>query len=145
VQILEYGPNNTVLVRQMIGMTTEPIQTLLPLARSWNNPPVVKIEGKGYEYKGYDKYQRAYLIEGDKTNSNEPLQFTVQASESAPVQNIAFVIENWNHQSIEVSINGKKAESGKGFESGYIQTLESSKIVLWLPVTSDRPVSITVK
>lgn len=146
MQVLEAGPDNTYIARQMTGTTTEPIQTLLPLARSWNNPPAVKITTKGYKNKGYNQYQRAYLIESDATiKNNETLQFTVQASEAEPVHNMAFVIENWNHRHIKVSIDGKSLTSGKGFESGFIQTLESSQMVLWVPVKSNRPVSVTIK
>ncbi|MDR0845394.1 MAG: LamG domain-containing protein [Tannerella sp.] len=145
IQEVEYLTDNTILVRQMMGMTTEPIQTLLPLARSWNNPPAVKLESAGYDYKGYDKYQRAYLIEGKTTGKNrETLQFTVQASESAPIHNMAFVLENWNHPNIKLLIDGKKVNV-TDFKTGFIQTLASSNLTLWVPLSSTRPVSVTVK
>ncbi|KAA6301486.1 MAG: hypothetical protein EZS26_002360 [Candidatus Ordinivivax streblomastigis] len=140
---LECVADNTYLVRQMMGMTTEPIESLLPLAQSWNNPPAVQMTSKAYEYKGYDVYQRAYLIR-KKTDDNAPVNLTVLASEQSPVHNMAFVIDNMKERNITIKINGKSLHRGKDFETGYIQGLDENKMVLWLPLHSHSTLSINI-
>ncbi|MDR2859931.1 MAG: LamG domain-containing protein [Mediterranea sp.] len=141
---LECGADHTYLVRQMMGMTTEPIESLLPLARSWNNPPAVQMVSNAYEYMGYDVYQRAYLIK-QRGNTTGKLRFTLQASESAPVYNPAFVIENLNNPNPVVLIDGKKMTAGKEYETGLIQTLDGNKAIFWIRLKHSRPVTIEIK
>ncbi|KAA6300233.1 MAG: hypothetical protein EZS26_003624 [Candidatus Ordinivivax streblomastigis] len=141
---LECVADNTYLIRQMMGMTTEPIESLLPLARSWNNPPAVQMASDAYEYTGYDVYQRAYLMKRNE-NVTGKLKFTLQASESAPMYNPAFIIENLNNPNPVVLINGKKIVSGKEYETGLIQTLDGNKTIFWIRLKHSRPVTIEIK
>jgi hypothetical protein len=144
IQIVEYNSDSTqVTVRQMLGMTDKPIQSLLPLARSWNYAPQLKLKTGGYENKGYDVYQRAYRITCNDAKGG--LDFTVQASESSPIENLALIIENRNSAEAKVSINGKKTIRGKDYEIGYIQGLEENKMIVWIYLESTKPVSIAIK
>jgi hypothetical protein len=141
---LECAGNNTYLVRQMLGMTTAPIESLLPLARSWNLPPVLELKSENYENHGYDVYQRAYLLR-KKTDEKTPLNLTVLASEKSPVQNIAFVIENLSNPHPVVLIDGKRVTPGKEYETGFIETLDENKTILWIRITRTQPVTIEIK
>jgi hypothetical protein len=124
-------------------MTDKPIQSLLPLARSWNYAPALNLKtGGGYENKGYDVYQRAYRI--TRKDAKGGLDFIVQASESSPIENLALIIENWNNAEAKVSVNGKKSIQGKDYETGYIQGLEENKMIVWIYLKSTKPVSITI-
>ena len=132
------------MARQMIGMTTAPISSLLPLARSWNYPPVIRVSGSGFDYQGYNVYQRAYRITRNKAGGNAAsLDLTVEASEASPVQNLALEIKDWdNPDAPAVSINGKALVKGKDFQYGYLPELTGDKLILWIPLVSTQQVHI---
>ncbi|MHC4757918.1 MAG: hypothetical protein ACYTE8_04610 [Planctomycetota bacterium] len=46
----------------LYGMSNEPIKELLPLAKSWIQPAVIEVSGSGFASSGYDKLQRAYVL-----------------------------------------------------------------------------------
>jgi hypothetical protein len=142
-QAVEYGPDHTVTARQMIGATTQQILTLLPLARSWNNPPKLELKSDGFENRGYDVFQRAYLLRKE-TSQNKPLRFVLNATEQSPVHNICIILENADWPNAAISLNGKKLSRGKDYQTGLIQGLDESQTVLWLPASSSVPVEITV-
>jgi hypothetical protein len=128
IQIVEKGPNNSYLASSLIGMTKESIESLLPLAKSWNYPPVIKLESPDFISKGYDKYQRAYLLKAINPNSKQ-LIFRVEASKESPVQNLALVIENWSLSNPKLKINDKDVD----FKIGKIEGLDQDKTVLFIP------------
>lgn len=146
-QLVERGENNTIIARQMIGMTTGPISSLLPLARSWNYPPAIRVSGNGFDYKGYNVYQRAYQLSRNETGDNaSPLDLTVDANEASPIQNLALEITGWNNPDAPaVSMDGKPLVIGNGYQWGYIPGLASNKLVIWIPLASTQPVNIHIQ
>ena len=46
----------------LYGMTNENPETLVPLAKSWNRPPKVKMLNNNYAFDEYDYTQRAYMF-----------------------------------------------------------------------------------
>jgi len=131
MQIVEYGPNNTAIARQMLGMTTQSIKTLIPLARSWNNAPEVTVDRDGFMFNGYDIYQRIYRFESTGTDI-KPLFFTIHASKESPVQNIALEITGRNSDNAKVTLNGEELINGKDYFTGNIQTIDSDKMIIWI-------------
>jgi hypothetical protein len=144
---VEFGQNGTVLYRSLVGATTQDIKTLLPLTRSWNNAPKLELQSDGYENNGYNVYDRSYNIT-KKSPENKPLRFTIQATEQSPICKTAIVIDNINNidvKNIAVQLNGKKLSQGQDFETGIIQNLDDAKLILWLPVESNNPVTVAVE
>lgn len=131
MQIVEYGTNNTAIARQMLGMTTQAVETLLPLARSWNNAPKVTVDRDGFIFNGYDIYQRIYRFEPTDGDA-KPLSFTIHASKESPVQNIALEIIGWNRGNATVTLNGEELLNGKDYFTGYIQTIDGDKMIIWI-------------
>lgn len=131
MQIVEYGPDNTAIARQMTGMTTERIETLLPLARSWNNPAALQIHSYGFVSHGYDVYRRAYRLE-QTTADDRTLSFSIQATEKSPLQNIALEIINRSNPAADVTLNGKKLIKEKDYFTGYLFSLEGAKMIVWI-------------
>jgi len=141
IQIIEKGPNNSFLAASLIGMTTKPIESLLPLSKSWNYPPSVSIESPDFINKGYDKYQRTYLIKSSKNDAKE-LHLKINASKACPLQNLAIVIENWSQKPHVLKLNGKSLNEGKDFKLDYRKELVGTSLVLWMPIETIQTVDL---
>ncbi|MEY8552009.1 LamG-like jellyroll fold domain-containing protein [Bacteroides uniformis] len=143
-QVVEYGPGNTVIARQILGMTTAPIESLLPLAKSWNYAAELKLQGNDYRYLGYDVYLRAYCIERINT-CNKPLVFNICATSDSPICNIAFEVKQWNSSDAAIKLNGKYLEEGRDYFLGYVPMLEGNKLIVWIYHSGSDRVEICVE
>ena len=50
-------------------MTDRPAELLLPLLRSWSDPPALRVTGGGALSEGYDRAQKAYSCAARRTIS----------------------------------------------------------------------------
>jgi hypothetical protein len=103
---------------------------------------VLKIAEGGFISKGYDLTQRAYVVEASVTASGR-LEMALYATEESPVVNACLVLEGWNSEEAEVRLDGRILKKGD-YKTGVIRNLERDDLVLWLPVKSVRPLTITV-
>ena len=142
-QIVEMGPDNSVLTRSLVGMTSAPIESLLSLARSWNFPPSVKILADGFSSPGFDKYQRSYIFE-NTTGKNKQLEFELEASPKSPVCNLAIVIKNWNSPTAVVEVNGKKRQINNDYFVSFQPGLDTNEMVIWIYVKSEKTIKIKI-
>jgi hypothetical protein len=138
----ERFPDGSVRVRSLIGMTTEPVDSLLPLARSWNSPPRLDSRSPGFTSSGYDPYQRAYLFEKQKDAGRE-LVCEISATPDSPAVNLCLVIKNWGDSPASVRLDGQPV-SGDACAMGSIQSPEGDNLVVWLPVNSTRKMTISI-
>ena len=143
MQIVEFGPDSTAVARQMIGMTTDKIETLLPLAKSWNYPAELVLHTDDYIFYGYDVYQRAYCLKC-KSVCKQPLIATLHATSDSPLQNIAFEIKDWNGSEVSLKINGKLLNKGEDYYTGYIPTLGGDKLIIWIYLVATDTVQIEI-
>jgi hypothetical protein len=51
------------------GMTERPAEQLLPLMRSWSDPPALRFTGGGAVSEGYDRALKAYSCAARRTIS----------------------------------------------------------------------------
>jgi hypothetical protein len=124
----------------LTGMTDKTAEELLPLARSWYNPPQIK---KSVNLKAlYDQAQRAYILSVENELKN--VEFIIAASEESPVVNPAFVIQDWGNKDLSLKINGREISRGKDFRYGRVEKLESNDLVVWIRYESMKPVEITL-
>jgi len=159
---VEFGPNNTTLYRSLAGTTTGDAQSLVPLARSWNFPPPLELSenarAAGWQNKGYDKYQRAYILRNSATPTGsaasaaavplKSVEFTIHATAQSPLHNVCVVLENfdgdvsfnWN-ASPSVFVNGTSFPTNKGV----IRDLTETKTLLFLNLRSEKSVKIEIK
>jgi hypothetical protein len=72
-----------------------------------------------------------------------PIKFTIAASESSPVVNPAFVIKGWGQFPAAVRIDGSPA-GGREVETGFIDTLSGTDLVLWLRRAGTSPVQVSI-
>jgi len=141
---VEKFPDGSVRTRAIWGMTTGPIDSLLPLARSWNEPPQAESVTAGFEYKGYDPYQRAYVFES-QGDTDGPLAFELAASKESPVVNVPVVIKKWGPSPALIRVNGKTMASDQGCTQGLVRTLETDDRVIWIPLKSTSAVKVEIQ
>jgi hypothetical protein len=128
----------------LYGMTNQPIESLVPLAKSWNAAPTVALSGSGFESQGDDKNQRAYVF--NRTDAKaDSLEFTLEASHESPIQNPAFVVKNWGKSPAKLSIDGKAIPRGKEFRVGHNKTVEGTDLVVWVKLSGDKKTSFTIE
>ncbi|MBN2291340.1 MAG: hypothetical protein JXM70_02880 [Pirellulales bacterium] len=77
--------------RNLYGMTDKKPRELSILARSWNSPARLELEGTAFIGEGYDKNQRAYMLSRKNAEDRGPLKFKLAGSQASPVLNPAFV------------------------------------------------------
>jgi hypothetical protein len=131
----------------------EPAKELLPLAKSWLRPPMLKMEGIKPQYKVhfYDQAQRAYIIRRPKHGPGE-LKFSLDEYVESDVEsrfpvwivNPAFVIKDWGESKINLKVNGTSIESGKDFYVGYEETPTGIDMIIWIKTNSQKAMNFEV-
>jgi len=129
--------------RFIMGLTDKPIGEVIPVARSWLQPPQLEIASEAYVSEGYSSDQRAYLLRNEAKVS-APLQFTLKATHAAPAVNPVFVIEDWGEADAELRINAKAIKRGKNFRFGHRRTLHGSDLIVWVRIDSTKAISISI-
>lgn len=143
-QVIAAGDDGSFSAVTLYGMTDKPITRLVPLARSWINPPKLAITSPGFSGNGYDKYQRAYVLTCRDKGSPSTLKFQLAASKESPVVNPAFVVRNWGEAGAGLKLNGKPVKRGRDFRFGHRRTFEGSDLIVWLKTESAEPVKISL-
>ena len=110
----------------MTGLTTRTATELVPVAKSWLNSP--EIAGVTY-----DPAQRAYVLD-------KPAMLQIPASQAHPVVNPAFVIRHWPGGMPVVTVDGTAFTA----RTGVLHALEGDSLVVYLPLTADKPIRITI-
>ena len=137
------GEGNTFWWAWLYGTTNKPIDTLLPLAQSWANPPELRVYSEGYKNHGYDLTQRCYLISKSETRP-EGLEVELAADEKSPAYNPALYIENWGNSKFLLRINGKDILKKDRYRFGYVDRLERTDLVIWLEMEARVPTKISL-
>jgi hypothetical protein len=123
----------------MTGLTTMKATQLAPLAQSWRNPAPANVSGDASIR--YEASQRAYTISGIGKGT---LSITLHGSKESPVLNPAFVIEGW-HGRATVSARVGSSEEFAHAKTGYVEDLQETKLIAFLPISSDQDVTVTVR
>lgn len=125
----------------LYGMTKQGDDHVLALARSWNNPPELKLKGDNFKSKGYDYTQRAYVLEA--IGGEDALELTLDGNKQSPVFNPAFVISNWKGGEARLLLDGKEVPRGKTFRQGLEYKVDgSADLVVWILKDSVKHVQI---
>ncbi len=126
----------------MEGMSNKSAMELRPLAKSWLDAPKVKglIGASGGEY---DKAQRAYLFAlSDVSNK---LDFSIAASPKSPIENLCFVVKNWNSKQLAVVQKDNLELSAKHVRQGIARDTDGSRnLVVYVNYKSEEQVSFSL-
>ncbi len=119
----------------MTGLTTQSAAALVPLARSWISPPEITAPS-GVDV-AYDPAQRAFTVRG---NTTAPVALQVAASNDRPLVDPAFVFDDW-HGTATVTVDGHAVD---GARLGYVKGLTSTRLIVYLPVRTTKPTTVTI-
>jgi hypothetical protein len=136
------GEGDSHIAVSLYGMTDKGIDSLIPLARSWNYPARLNLTAAGFESEGFNKYERAYVLSRKANGRLWTLKFELAASEKSPVVNPTFIIKNWGTAGAEVRIDGRTIKRGKNLRFGHRRTLEGEDLIVWIRRSSKKPISV---
>ena len=124
------------------GLTNLPASELKVLNRSWNSPPAMD-DLKGCKSTGYDKRQRAYLIEKE----SDRFSFNLNGSEENPIFNPCFVIRGWDSQyPAQLEIDGEKKIPDTDFRQGITRDTDGTEtMIIWLRQESYEQVQYNIR
>jgi hypothetical protein len=141
------------------------VRELVPLARFWENPPLINVRGYGFSGASFDKAQKAYIIEkrvdwvnsminrdDDKKPNRKPdeIKLEILASAEAPLVNPCFLIGNWPREAkARLSMNGRPLVEGtdfrQGIESEWRKWEPSYSLVIWVRAEAREKTTVTVE
>ena len=127
------------------GTTMDSPEKLADLARSWIKAPELVLSSGNFEFLGYDLSQRAYVLKANDPGRPGSLKGLIQANPEQPLSNLCLVIKDWGETGVQVLIDGKRQETGKGLRLGNIRKMEGSDLVVWIETKSSRPINIEIK
>jgi len=122
------------------GLTDKTAVEMLPLVRSWSNPPELTVEGNAFTAQGYDPTEMAFHVTA--TDGAQPLKAKIAASEKSPVVDPAFVVNNWGYGGATLTIEGKTIEPSKDFHIGHRERLEGTDLIVWFRHEASKPTVI---
>jgi hypothetical protein len=125
----------------MEGMSDKSAKELIPLAKSWLKPAKLEVKS-GCTSRGYDRSQRAYILEAKDTK----LSFSIAASERSPIVNPCFVIKNWNRKDVaRLELNGARIKQGKALRQGIVYDTGGTRtLVVWAKIASTEPMRVSI-
>jgi len=126
----------------LYGMTDKSPVELLPLAKAWIHPPVLKTIGNSFSSDGYHQDQRAYRLRRVQLGGN--LEAELAGSADSPVFNPAFVIQGWGENEAALKVDGAEVPRGRNFRYGHRRTLDGTDLVVWIKTASERPVRLAL-
>jgi len=135
----EERPDGVTMV-MLTGLTTGGVGNLLPLAKSWLEAPPVQLKTMGFESKGFDRPEGAFLFT-HRDAAAASLDATLEATPNSPLVNPALVIRDWNATSVKVRVNGKLSTTAR---TGIVHRLDGQDLVVWIPLTSTTPLRVLI-
>ena len=115
----------------MYGASTQTPGELAILARSWIQPPLLKIIKGDFTSEGYDLRQRAYILNSlDKLSDQVELE--LRASKDSPIVNFCMVINGWEADQITVQMDDKELLENRDYRLGKRRGLESEDVIVWI-------------
>jgi hypothetical protein len=142
--VVHEGEDGSHTAVMLYGLTKAPIEELVPLARSWNRPAKLKVkvmEGN-VKSRGYDKFQRAYVLECEDGASE--IELEISGSEESPLVNPAFVFKRWGDRKASVNVSGEEFEQGEDYRAGYEKKIDGVDLVLWFKGESEETETLSI-
>ena len=141
--LTQVGASTWLMTKLMLcGCTDGDAASLLPLAKSWLRAPKMTCDGSEVPY---DVTQRAYVIPSSTSvipsEAEKSLSLHLDASKDQPACGLCLIIPGIDKMPSSVKVNG---EDFSGFKSGIRTAWDGPSLILWLPVTSDRTVDISL-
>ena len=131
-------------VALLYGATFGAPGSLVPLARSWNRAPELRVLGGVAENRGYDIGQRAYTLRCSSGEGCGDLTLEIAASETQPLANALLVIEGFGDGAAAVSVDGRRLDEGAGLRIGRRRMLQGTDLLVWLERAATEKVAVRI-
>ena len=129
----------------MSGLTTQSLPELIPLAKSWIDPPRLLVQGGGYTSEGYDPTQRAYVVFASAPVSAATVHLVLKAENATALYHPAVIIRGWGDRNPSISVNGKPVTLDKNVRVAVAPRLDSSDLLIWIGTQSVQSLQIDVR
>jgi hypothetical protein len=126
------------------GLTNKPAAELAVLAKSWLSAPSLEIASEDFVSQGYDRDQRAFVIDRKSYKPNGALKFSFRATQDSPLVNPAFVVKKWGDAEPHLKIDGKNVGWGPDFRYGRVDSLDGDNLVVWMKLESTKLITFEV-
>ena len=127
----------------LYGMTDQPMEQLVAVAKSWNRPPELSVVSGPFAGGAYDRSQRAFVLTRREAGAAS-LQCLLSASDDRPAFNPVVVLEGWGESDANVAIDGQPARRGQDFRTGLSHGIERTDLVIWTRLRTTAPVELTI-
>jgi Concanavalin A-like lectin/glucanases superfamily len=131
-------------VALLYGATFGEPQSLVPLARSWNRAPELRVLGGAAGSRGFDIGQRAYTLRCATGAGCGDIGLEFAASAERPLVNALLVIEGFGDGAANVSVNGQRVAEGTGLRIGRRQTMQGTDLIVWLERAATETVEVRI-
>jgi hypothetical protein len=123
------------------GFTDQPIETLIPVAKFWQNPPEVE-DVTGAKSMGFSKDDKSFIFKLEE----KKMSFRIDASKDGPVINPCFVIKQWPEKTgAVIKVDGTVRKQGKKVREGFARCHAGHLAkVIWLEMNSEKPISVEI-
>lgn len=132
---------NSMTKLMLVGMTDKKVEELVPLAKSWTNPPEFRINNSAAEAV-YNQAELAWDIH--LKDGATVLEIEIAANDESPLVNIALVLHGWGEQGITLEMDGQPVERGKDFRFGHRYNLDSTDLIVWIRKESEGAVRMVI-
>lgn len=130
----------------------DPASDLSAVARSWWNAPHASLARRnGARIEGYDVAEKAYMIDASGIRLGKRMDLKLSASAARPLENPAFLVNNWGDGKVSVTVDGKTSTEGNLFRAGYCKELSlqdgrkwTDVLVLWLDISAQKQTTLSV-
>jgi hypothetical protein len=123
----DYHMDERVKTRIMLhGLSNKPAEALVPLAKSWLQPPRLELQpGRA----AYDPAERAYHL---NDTGDGPVEATLLADPNHPAIGLALVLNGRRLEQPAIQLDGTPLVADKDFQHGTVRGPDQWKTVIWL-------------
>ena len=122
------------------GLTDKTVEELVPLTKSWANPPKLTVMGGDFTNQGYDPTDLAFHL--TSRQGAQTLTMKIAASQEFPIVDPAFVINDWGYAGADLQVNGKTIAQGNNVRMGHRERLDGTDLIVWLRFETTEPVTV---
>ena len=140
--VIHNDSNGRSHLNSLYGMTEQSFDEVIVLARSWSQAPAVQVSGDGFDSLGFDRSERVYRFRRRGEAKELTLEFA--ASDRSPLYNLPMLVEDWGTAPIALRIDGTEVARGSEFRYGFLHTLDSTDLILWVSHVSTTKTRIRI-
>ena len=114
-------------------------------SKSWISPAKAKVVSGNYRSAGFDKEQKAYVVELQDSGKADALHLKLDANSGSPLVNPAIVVKNWpDSANAKIEVAGRKLNP-EDVKIGIEKEIDGNNLVVSLKLEASKPTEISIK